>query len=195
MAENKGSRNGTTRRGFLAAVGAGAAALAVPAGASAAPSATMAPARFAAGTWTEAIGAWPAAVEAMKIQTQAIVDQFLPAYLAEIGRLAEELRPRFLPGGDLYATVIDPESTQEERAGEVAIERLEELCTQRFGLEVGQKEYEYVGDEALGTMIFAISPSREEWGIEWNHPCYAATACAGSDVVAYAKRQGWGVRS
>ncbi len=185
-----------TRRGFMATIGVGAAALALPADVAAAATNAAGPARFAAGTWAEAVHSWPAAVEAMKAQTDAIVAQFTPAYFAEVRRLAEENRERFAPGGDLRSALGDSDGHREQKARD----RVEALCAERFGLEVEEHGYEEPeGDAVLGAMICRISPSATEWDVDgdedgnWNHPCYAAEACAGSDVLAVVRA--WGVRS
>lgn len=195
MAESKGN-TGTTRRGFMAAVGVGAAALAIPDVAGG--TGTGARPRFAAGNWREAVRSWPAAVEAMKAHTEATVAAFRPAYLAEVRRLAEGNRGRFSPGGDLFAAL----RSDYENDAQAAKDRIEALCAERFGLEVEEDRISGPsGDAELGRMICAVSPSAPEWDVdgvedgEWAHPCYAARACAGSDVLAIARAEGWGVRS
>lgn len=191
MAKGNDTVTGLTRRGFLAGCSVAAAAATLPTGAVAA---TTGSAGFAAGTWPEAVRSWPAAVEAMKAQTEAVVAQFRPAYLSEVERLAEELRPRF-EAGDLRSALGDTDEDKEQEARD----RIETLCVERFGLQVKQHGYEEPeGDDALGKMVCAVSPSAPLWEVddgEWNHPCYAARACAGSDVLAIVRREGWGVRS
>ncbi|MFY3742457.1 hypothetical protein ACOQFB_00995 [Anaeromyxobacter sp. Red801] len=179
-----------TRRSFLTTVGVGAAVVTAP-GAAAAASGR---ARLAAGG---AVQSWPVAVEAMKAAEESVLAQFRPAYLAEVERFAEELRPRFEKGDLRASVVVAPGSAGEERAKQAALDRLEGACAERFGVEVVRAGYEVEGDDVLGRMICAVSPSAPSWDVDdgdWSHPCCAAQACACSDVVAVARRAGWGVR-
>ena len=167
--------NTVSRRGFIATIGAAAAASAVPSPARAKAAAPR--------TWRSALAAWPEAVAAMKASSAAIVERFRPAYFAELRRFTEELRPRFA-AGELYGYRGDDDQEGQDR--------LEELCAERFGVEVRRVEGEEVGDEITANMINAVSPSAEHWMPEedWYHPGYCAQACAAFDVLAVARALG-----
>lgn len=178
--------NEVSRRGFIGAIGAAAATAAAAAAAAHPALALGAPTAAVGLRWTTALEAWPDAVAEMKAATDAIVARFRPAYLAEVRRFAEELRPRF-ESGELYGYRSEDED---------GMDRLENLCAERFGVEVRQVPDDvryYVGDEETANMINAVSPSAPHWEpeSEWNHPGYCAKACIAFDVIAVARALGF----
>lgn len=160
MASEKKAKQGVSRRGFIAACGAAVASTTVPRAAQ-------------AGTLT----GWASA----KRMAAALV----AAYLAEVERFTEELRPRF-ESGEVGAW--DGNDTG-------PTDRLEELCAERFGLQVtkiGWGEYEG-GDLEQALLILFVSPSSDsvDRGANWAHECLAAAAAVATDVLASARRCGW----
>ncbi len=179
-------KDNVSRRGFLGAIGAvtaaGAAAVTLPLPALAMPT-------KAARNWQSALTAWPDAVAEMKVQTDAVLARFRPAYFAEVQRFAEELKPQFA-AGKLYDYRGDDGG--DDHHGR---HRLEAICAERFGVEVHRTTDApyYEGDEVTAEMICAISPAHERWDPEedWNHPGYCARACIADDVLAIARERGW----
>ncbi|WP_157061349.1 hypothetical protein [Anaeromyxobacter dehalogenans] len=172
-----------SRRRFMGACG-------VVVGAAMVPGSAAAVAAGAPATVAEAAKAWSAANEAM-------IARFRPIYMAELRRLAEDLRPLF-ESGELSTTFdID------DKANMAAHRRLERMCGDRFGAVVVEHVYENGGREWTGEeeeaarFVAAVSPSIEEEGPvdEWAHPGLCAQACAAHDVLDIARREGWGVRS
>jgi hypothetical protein len=159
-----------TRRGFLATVGAAAAATTVPKVATAAPS-----------TWTGAAGFHGAALRA--------------AYLAEIARFAETLRPRFEKGElRAFADADDGEDHQTSPHWEV-----ERVVAEHLGLEVERIPHEWRtegpqahrGDMTTAFLVLAASPHAESTADGYHHPCFHAQTAAGWDLIAYARARSW----
>jgi hypothetical protein len=179
------TNNTVSRRGFIGAIGAAAAASVLSPVALAAPATSGGPVR-----WTSATADWHAA-------QARLVERFRPAYLAELERFAEELRPGFV-SGELrgYRDVDEGLGYDARQAGDEDYidpdARLEELCAEHFGLEVEQAGSTYVGDEAMANLILAMSPAAEHWqpGTGWYHPANRATLCVAWDVLAIARALG-----
>jgi hypothetical protein len=179
MAETKNTQQGdsrTTRRGFIGAIGAAAAATALPSPAAATPL-----------TWPETLAAWPGAF-------RELVERFRPLYAAEVARLAETLRPRF-ESGELHA--MTDEELEDGQAGATApMWRIEAAAGEHFGLvEAGDGDRQdriCEGAEHVAAMILAVSPSSPFVDAEgWHHPAFAATECVLWDVIFHARERGW----
>lgn len=151
------TRNGkVSRRGFIAACGATAAAAALP---------SAAFAGAAAGASVLAHG--PALRE---------------AYMTEVGRLAESLRPRF-ETGDLYAArdAGGTDTAWEDQPHAM----IEEACAQYFGLEAP------VGSDTMAHLVLAASPHTVATADGYQHARFHAQAAAAWDVIAHARARGW----
>lgn len=165
-------RGETTRRGFLAALGVGAAALAVPVGAMAAS--TSGPAGL------EALRGW---------------------YRREIEKLAEELRPRF-EAGELRAyrdSDFDDEDGPAWRDSDDQPKHLiEAACGRHFGLgkfvegefTLGHPRF-FEGDEAAAYLVLALSPHAPFMDTAPIHPGLVARDAAAWDVIAVARARGY----
>jgi hypothetical protein len=154
MAEKKNTPqgdSGTTRRGFIGAIGAAAAASALPA-----------PALGAAREWGVAVGRVPA---------------LRAAYLAEVERLAETLRPRF-ESGELHGwnSPSDPADSSNHP-------------TMRLEDELA----EYVCDFPSAYLVLACSPAETgiDGGICLADAQSAARECLVTDVFRAARERGW----
>jgi hypothetical protein len=185
MAENKGNRNGTTRRGFLGAIGAAAAATALPG------VAIPATGRLDTKSWPQAAAGWHAA-------QKALIERFRPAYFAELQRFAEELRPAFASGELRGFRDEDEKGYDARQAGEEEYttpdQKIEDLCAERFGLEIENVRGRRVGDEAMANLILAVSPTAAagHWAADggWLHPAGRAACCAAWDLTAVARAMG-----
>jgi hypothetical protein len=173
----KTKMNEVSRRGFLAAGGA----LAV--GAAVFPSL---PEAGPLARWTDASGIHLTALRA--------------AYVAEVARFAETLRPRF-ESGDLRAfrDGDDEEVFRDHKNGipDSPHWKVEKLCAAHFGLEVARTKCPdggetFDGDAARAHYILAASPHTESTEDEgFFHSCYHATTAAAWDVIALARDLGW----
>lgn len=157
---------GTTRRGFMAALGIGAAALAVPAGAAA----------RAAGTGPD-----------------ALLPGLREWYARELERFAEDREDDLRSGrkGDALDTPGghpgDFEPTK--RLGAAIRERFGLQTTET----PGKNGCVWIsGDEATALLIAAVSPCADEMGMDgWPHAADYATACIEEDVLRLAESRGW----
>jgi len=128
-------------------------------------------------TWAGSVTAHAAALKA--------------AYLAELERFAETLRPRF-ESGELRAFRSPGDDYNREKGREdYPQEKLERLLATHFGLEETGDKGEG-GDAAAAYAILAASPRAEVTADEgWNHPIYHAANAVGWDVIALARARGW----
>jgi hypothetical protein len=114
------------------------------------------------------------------------------AYLAEIERLAEKLRPRF-EAGELHA--ITDDELEDDNGRKSAHWKVERACCVHFGL--GVKETEEAGfarlrgDSIAGLLVLAGSPSAALTQDGWNHVNYWARTAAAWDVILLARARGW----
>jgi hypothetical protein len=167
---------GTGRRRFLGACGViGAAALPC----AAAGAAILAPSAGLAGwSWAD-------------FRT-GLIPSLQAAYLAELERFAETLRPRF-ESGELRAF----RDGDENAAGTSPQWEVERLCAVHFGLQVTKSENasgweQYDGDAATAHAILAASPHAEYTAdVVYYHPADHATSSAAWDVIALARARGW----
>jgi hypothetical protein len=110
------------------------------------------------------------------------------AYLAEVERFTEDLRPRFEAGE------LGKHGHDEEYDARMA--ELEQLCRDRFGLEVttrrdGKWVY-YYGDREHACLILAASPAAADDSADlWEHECDAAHYAVAQDVLRIAQDRGW----
>jgi hypothetical protein len=167
MATNKGNENGTTRRGFIAAIGVASAA-------------GMLPAQAQASSPT----VWGSA--------RAMLPSLTGAYLAEVARFTESIRDQLLAGELRANTSDDWESGYEE----TPFIRLENAGAEHFGVAVkrtrtpdGWETLE--GDERAAHLVLLASPSTEATDDSANHACYQAAEAIVRDVLACARRHGW----
>jgi hypothetical protein len=169
MATNKGNENGTTRRGFLAAVGAVTAASAIPAVALAVS------ARRSSGR--ETLAGWQ----------EAQLPGLRALYLAEVVRFAEELRPRFASGELRGFTDADGERIEREPHWDPPLFELENLCEERFRLDVDR-----YGEEAYlnAYLIRCVSPS-EGQTFDAQPVAGQAAIAVSRDVLAVARARGF----
>jgi hypothetical protein len=184
MAEKKNTQqgdNGTTRRGFIGAIGAAAAAAAAPGVA------------FGAGAprplaWPEALAEWPGAFN-------ELAERFRPLYRREVARLAEELRPRF-ESGELRA--FEDEDLEDGESGATSpMWRIEAEAGEHFRLVkrdgsgrcAAGEVYEGAGH--IASLILVVSPSTFYVGDDWSHVAYRANAAAMWDVILHARERGW----
>jgi hypothetical protein len=162
------TRNDTTRRGFLGSLGAVAALPLFP---------SLATHPAPSGSWTDAVGTH--------------VESFRAAFLAELARFAETLRPQFEAGelrayrdGD-YEKIEAPQR------------KLERLCEAHFGLEVTERRKKdggawIDGDTTRARLILAVSPRADATGEGSDvHPCDHAREAVAWDVIAVARERGW----
>jgi hypothetical protein len=153
----------TTRRGFLAACGVGAAALAVPGG--------TAEARG----FNDHLGglfAW---------------------YRRMIERLAEHLRPRFEAGelrGNRSADYEDDDAPAWTGFYSTPMGRIEQAVNEWFQLEVKCEAGQWTGNDAKAHLILALSPYATEVDDGAYHPGQTAQEAAGGDVLDVARARG-----
>lgn len=172
---------GTTRRGFLGSLGVAAALPLFP---------TPATHVGAPGSFTEAVS------------THA--DGFRAAYLAELARFAESLRPRFVAGALRAFRENDhrrkPGATgwgDDAYINDSPQWEVERLAAEHFGVTFARRTLrngdEVIdGDSARARLILAVSPHADSTGEGDNvHPCDHARESVGWDVIAYARAQGW----
>lgn len=165
-----------TRRGFIGAMGAAAAAVAVPATVQAMP-------RGWPGDWTP----------------------FRAAYMAEIERLAEANRARFKAGelraerdGDFEGLKSGNGIATPEEMDNMPMGRCEGIVAAHFGLGVDRGVTEYGGrplqtfdgDESAAYMVLACSPHAADTDDNWNHPCFHARNAAAWDLITVARARG-----
>jgi hypothetical protein len=175
--------NEVSRRGFIAAIGAAAAASAIPtvAGAVAPP---------------DSLAAWPAAF-------RELVERFRPSYMVEIVRLAERLRPGFESGEFRgYIGEVDDDvdwGTGLPRKTLLPMERLEDLCAEHFGIAEGRNWGDFNSqnaDRLTSQLILEVSPAKEDVVTETNRgatlPALASWALS-QDVLSVAIVRGWRV--
>lgn len=174
---------GATRRGFLGSLGAAAALPLFP---------TLATHAAPAGEGLDALA--------------SIGEAFRSAYLAELARFAESLRPRF-ESGELRAyrsPVDDPkripgttgwgdECFTRSNSPQYALDR---MAGEHFGITMTTTRAPdgsdwYDGDALRAHMILAVSPHAEATGEGANHPCDHACESIGWDLIAYARERGW----
>jgi hypothetical protein len=155
----------TTRRGFLAACGVGAAALAVPGGA--------AEARGFADPFG-GLFSW---------------------YRRMIERLAEELRPRFASGELRAPRDVDfEEEDGPARAHQDSTpwRRIEAVIAAPLGIQVDESVPRvYVGDVARAHLVLAASPVTPFVSTDAAHHGFAAQEVARWDVIALARARGY----
>jgi hypothetical protein len=165
MAENKGSGNGTTRRGFIAAFGAALAASALPLAA-----------RGGSGG-RETLARWQ----------ETHLPSLRALYLAEVVRFAEELRPRFASGEIRGFTDADGERIEREPHWDPPLFELENLCEERFRLDVDR-----YGEEAYlnAYLIRCVSPS-EGQTFDAQPVAGQAAVAVSRDVLAAARARGF----
>lgn len=164
------NREGTTRRGFMAACGAAAAATALPA---------------------VAIG--EAAGSGEKLRTPprtALLEAWRALYRVELETLAEQLRPRF-EAGQLRAFRDEDERVSWDEAPHG---QLEDLAAEYFGLGVKTRDdgLSVWKDEnpVVAHMILAVSPHAACTGGGAEPPAHAAEAAAW-DLIAIARARRW----
>jgi len=160
------ARENTTRRAFLLTTGAAAAAAAaLPASARTAP---------AAADWREALAQLPA---------------LRAAYLAEVGRFAETLRPRF-ESGELHS-YRENDDMAESRAGQ-RYESPDREIGELFGNYFGIGVYGAEGDSEIARVILALSPHADASGVGSDvDPRDHAREAAAWDVIVHARHAGW----
>lgn len=117
------------------------------------------------------------------------------AYLAEVERFAEGLRPRF-EAGELRKNVPSdyPAAQTPGAIPDTPMERLERLCEERFGLN-GRRYYEarIPEVEAAAHLVLAVSPhvvvavDDDDGAMIWDQACHAVAL----DVLASARSRGW----
>jgi hypothetical protein len=123
---------------------------------------------------------------------------FRAAYLAEIGRFAETLRPRF-ESGELRAYRDCDDAKRDDEGTPVSDSphwELERLCAAHFGLEVARSEEadgdtRLEGDTTAAYLLLAASPRAEATIDTHTHPGYHAAAAATWDVIALARERRW----
>lgn len=179
MAEQKNTQkgdSGTTRRGFIGAIGAAAVGASLPAGAAPPP-------------------AWP--------NVQAQIPALRAAYMAEVARLAETLRPRFEAGEIRANREVDFARFDEpgvrctrEDLENMPMGRVERIVAEHFGLVVTVTDdadvygSTFEGDGAAAYLVLACSPNEERVGDSWGHPCYHAQTSAALDLITAARARG-----
>jgi len=176
--------NGTTRRGFLGRLGAAAALAAVP-------GACAAHGGAATGSGLDTVTALGEALRA--------------AYLAELARFAEALRPRFASGELRAYRDVDDRQRIPGTTGwgdecfthsESPQYLLGRIVGEHFGIEwtedpTSDGGVRSVGDSALAYAILAASPHADVTGEGADHPCDHACESVAWDVIAYARERGW----
>ncbi len=127
-------------------------------------------------TWSDTRAAWRASFE-------ALVARFRPAYLAELERFAETLRPLFASGALRGATDDDQDG----------LEALELLAAAHFGIQVHEEKNRFLeDDETTAKMILAVSPSGDEAYCDGQEIASFNAAYAVSwDVLAIARARAW----
>jgi hypothetical protein len=158
---------GTTRRGFIGAIGAVATAAALP---------------------TPALGAHRRDLRAWREAFGALVAEFRPAYFAEVARAAEDLRPRF-EAGELHGYT----DADDEAVGKIEKACGERFGVQVEEVDRGDGISTYEGDEVAAALVVAVSPAAvTSWdGHDWYHPGHRALACVAYDVIAVARARGF----
>jgi hypothetical protein len=128
----------------------------------------------AASTWD----AWRAQISALRA-----------TYLAEVERLAEELRPRF-EAGELRA--MTGEDLEDGDWGATSpFWKVGEICAARFGCAVTRTaDGALVGDIEAARLVLLASPRAESQDRNATHPCYPAKDAAAWDVIAVARERG-----
>ncbi len=136
-------------------------------------------------TWTDTSAEWRRA-------HAELVAGFRVAYLAELERFAETLRPRF-EAGELYGY-------RDDLTGE---ERITAAIVDHFGLVVTETiepggGHVYTGDDAIAHLILEASPSALDESLgdsiqsnDWHHPALGAREAILFDVLGIARARGW----
>lgn len=116
----------------------------------------------------------------------AALETLRAAYLAEVERLAEELRPK-LETGEMAEWGDEPTSDGTPRHA------LESACGDRFGCRAYEKGDGYWTGSAEGALaVLAVSPSAaEEVRAGFFHIAQAAQSAVAVDVLAIANGRGW----
>jgi len=115
--------------------------------------------------------------------------EFRRAYLAEVERFAEELRPRF--GGGKLRGMTDEEMEDGQSGRTSPYFKLEALCAARFGCAVTRDAAgQLLGDVEASHLVLAFSPHAEIVGDNWEHPGYHATTAVTWDVLEVARERG-----
>lgn len=160
-----------TRRDFLAAVGVGAAALAVPAGAVAAES----------GAGTGGRLPW-------------LAEQARAAYVAEVEMLAERLRPRF-ESGELRG--MRDEDLEDDHGALSPMWEVGQEAGEYFRLvkrgppgSIRGGEF-YEGAEQAAHLVLLASPSTPYVDNQGLYVAYEAQEAAMWDVILIARERGW----
>lgn len=111
-----------------------------------------------------------------KRETAIAVQALRAAYLAEVARFAEELRPRFTSGEVRGFLEEDGDSTGPADA-------LRYLCGRHFAMK----------DMAWEEMhaVLAVSPSAEEVDDAWCEPWHHLREAVAYDVIRIARARGW----
>jgi hypothetical protein len=166
----KTTQQGFSRRGFIAACGAAVAASALPKAVLGAPRRDDSCGRETLARWQE-----------------AQLPGLRALYLAEVVRFAEEIRPRFESGEFRGFTDADSERIERERDWDPPLFELENLCEQRFRLDVDR-----YGEEAYlnAYLIRCVSPS-EGQTFDAQPIAGQAAIAVSRDVLAVARARGF----
>jgi hypothetical protein len=162
MATNKGNTGtGTTRRGFLGALGATAAAMALPA--------------VTLGT-EEIADDWRAAISAWRREYRSRLPAFRAVYRAELERFAETLRPGFAAG--TFRAENDHDEFDSPQLS------LENACEEHFGLADADET-----EAALLLDVSDQAPALADGG--WPLLANWAVVAVAWDVIMLARNRGW----
>ncbi len=136
----------------------------------------------------------------------AVLEQLRAAYMAEVQRFAETLRPRFESGELRGYTDEDGERDERERrtrftlsgkprrgAWRPPLELLEDLCEAHFGLEVNAAETDAAAQEVFqrAYLIRSVSPSDALLTEDVQPIAGQAVVAVTGDVLAIARARGW----
>ncbi len=130
----------------------------------------------------------------------AVLEQLRAAYMAEVQRFAETLRPRFESGELRGYTDDDGVRDMRERPGKprpgawrAPLFRLEDLCEQHFGLDVDAPETDAAAQEVFrrAYLIRSVSPSDALLTEDAQPIAGQATIAVAGDVLAIARARGW----
>lgn len=117
----------------------------------------------------------------------AVLEQLRAAYLAEVTRFAETLRPRFESGDLRGYTDEDSEHENERDDYKAPLFHLEDLCDEAFRLDVDR-----FGEEAYRNAYLIRSVSPGDAHTEDAQPIAGQAGIAVAfDVLAVAQARGW----
>jgi hypothetical protein len=177
------TKNTVSRRGFIGKLGAAVAVTVLPGAAfSPGPDRPAAVPTIPAQSWAKTLESWEAAVKG------AHVPAFRAAYVAEVERFAETLRPRFESGELRGFTDEDLEHEGEDREWKAPQWVLADLCVEHFKIEDM--------DPITVRLLVEASPHGEATSQEdWHEDCdWFRVACCW-DVLAVAQARGMYVPS